>query len=90
MAMDQAAEARTGLFLGNGVRAPAGAMQLMNGRMGFVPIAQQHQDLQRFASVTTQQATTTGYAQAILPPTSPPPPAMIDQPSGELDVVLQQ
>ena len=90
MAMDQAAEARTGLFLGNGVRAPPGAMQLINGRMGFVPIAQQHQDLQRFASVTAQQATTTGYAQAILPPTSPPPPAMIDQPSGQLDVVLQQ
>ena len=90
MAVQQAQEAKQGLFLGSGVRAPPGAMQLINTpdgrRMGFSPgfLAGAH----RFASpgvhlqipgVATR--TFAGHqVDAVLPPTSPPPPAMIDSP----------
>ena len=90
MAVQQAQEAKQGLFLGSGVRAPPGAMQLINTpygrRMGFSPgfAAGAH----RFASpgvhlqipgVATR--TFAGHqVDAVLPPTSPPPPAMIDSP----------
>ena len=86
MAVQQAQEAKQGLFLGSGVRAPPGAMQLVNTpygpRMGFRSLfaAGAH----RFASArragVATRALTRAQIAAVLPPTSPPPPAMIDSP----------
>jgi hypothetical protein len=83
MAMEQSAEAKQGLFLGSGVRAPAGAMQLVNTpfgrRMGFTPVSLAQSN--RFVSVQQgMDQRSLAQVEAVLPPTSPPPPAMLDQP----------
>ena len=86
MAVQQAQEAKQGLFLGSGVRAPPGAMQLINTpygrRMGFSPGFAA--GALRFASAGQAGVAPRTFAghqvDAVLPPTSPPPPAMIDSP----------
>ena len=86
MAVQQAQEAKQGLFLGSGVRAPPGAMQLVNTpygpRMGFSSAFAAN--ALRFASARRAGAATRTLTRAqvaaVLPPTSPPPPAMIDSP----------
>ena len=86
MAVQQAQEAKQGLFLGSGVRAPPGAMQLINTpygrRMGFSPGFAA--GALRFASAGQAGVAPRTFAgpqvDAVLPPTSPPPPAMVDSP----------
>jgi hypothetical protein len=86
LAAQETAEAKQGLFLGSGVRAPPNAMQFVNTpfgrRMGFTPLAQLGES-HRFAGLQANiqgQASAAAGVQMILPPTAQPPPAMIDSP----------
>jgi hypothetical protein len=81
----QLAEVKSGLYMGNGVRAPPGAFQMIETpygrRLGFSP---GHTSL-RFANLrrgysSRSQGQGLMAVDPVYPPTSPPPPAMIDSP----------
>ena len=78
----QMAEVKSGLFMGNGVRAPPDAFRMVQTpygrRLGFSPIASFH----RFASVSTHYPPQNHGLGAmavdtVYPPTSPPPPGKL-------------
>ena len=78
----QMAEVKSGLFMGNGVRAPPDAFRMVQTpygrRLGFSPIASFH----RFVSVSTHYPPQNHGLRAmavdtVYPPTSPPPPGKL-------------